>query len=80
MRACVLAQRAPDAADYPTTPVEAGEVARDAGVRTLVFTHMVPGPPNWLLERRFTAGVRDVFGGEVVAGREGMRFTLSAKE
>jgi ribonuclease Z len=75
-----IAKLAKDATEYHTTPVEAAEVARDAGVHTLVFTHMVPGPPNWLLERRFTAGVRDVFGGEVVAGRDGMRFTLAAKE
>ncbi len=75
-----IAKLANDATEYHTTPVEAAEVARDAGVHTLVFTHMVPGPPNWLLERRFTAGVRDVFSGEVVAGRDGMRFTLAAKE
>jgi ribonuclease Z len=75
-----IAKLATDATEYHTTPREAGEVARDAGVHTLVFTHMVPGPPNWLLERRFTAGVGDVFGGEVVAGRDGMRFTLAAKE
>jgi ribonuclease Z len=74
-----VAKLATDATDYHTTPVEAAEVARDAGVRTLVFTHMVPGPPNWLLERRFVAGVSDVFLGEVVTGREGMRFTLGAK-
>jgi ribonuclease Z len=75
-----LAKLATDATDYHTTPIQAGEAARAAGVRTLVFTHMVPGPPNWLLERRFIAGVSDVFGGEIVAGRDGMRFTLAAKE
>jgi ribonuclease Z len=75
-----FAKLARDATDYHTTPVEAAEVARDAGVATLVFTHMVPGPSNWLLERRFLAGVHDVFGGEIVAGRDGMRFTLAAKE
>jgi ribonuclease Z len=75
-----LAKLARDATDYHASPVEAGEVARDAGVATLVFSHMVPPPPNWLLERRFLAGVRDVFDGEVVAGRDGMRFTLTAKE
>jgi ribonuclease Z len=75
-----LAKMANDATEYHTTPVEAAEVARDAGVHALVFTHMVPGPPNRLLERRFMEGVGDVFGGEVVAGRDGMRFTLAAKE
>jgi ribonuclease Z len=75
-----LAKLARDATDYHATAVEAGEVARDAGVRTLVFSHMVPPPPNWLLERRFVRGVDAVFSGEVVAGRDGMRFTLAAKE
>jgi ribonuclease Z len=75
-----ISKLAGDAIEYHTTPIEAAEVARDAGVHTLVYSHMVPGPPNWLLERRFLAGVGDVFGGEVVAGRDGMRFTLAAKE
>jgi ribonuclease Z len=75
-----LAKLARDATDYHTTPIEAGEVARDAGVKTLVFSHIVPGPPNWLLERRFLAGVSDVFSGDIVAGRDGMRFTLAPKE
>ena len=75
-----LAKLANDATEYHTTPVEAGEVARDAGVHTLVFSHLVPGPPNWLLERRFLAGVSEVFPGEIVAGRDGMRFALATKE
>jgi ribonuclease Z len=74
-----LAKLAADATEYHTTPVEAAAVARDAGVHTLVLSHLVPAPPNWLLERRFLAGVDDVFAGDVVAGRDGMRFTLAAK-
>lgn len=75
-----LAKLANDATEYHTTPIEAAEVARDAGVHTLVLSHMVPAPPNWLLERRFLSGMSDVFKGEIVAGRDGMRFTLAAKE
>jgi ribonuclease Z len=75
-----LAKLAADATEYHTTPREAAEVARDAGVRTLVFTHLVPGPPNRLLERRFFAGVSDVFAGEVIAGHDGTRVTLDPKE
>ena len=75
-----IAKLARDATDYHTTPIEAAEVARDAGVKTLVFSHIVPGPPNWLLERRFLSGVSDVFSGDIVAGRDGMRFTLAPKE
>ena len=65
-----------DTLNYHTSPVEAAEVARDAGVDTLVFSHVVPGPSNVLLRRRFLAGVADVFQGEVVIGEDGMRFAL----
>jgi len=75
-----LAKLAGDATEYHTTPQEAAEVARDAGVHTLLFTHLVPGPPNRLLERRFLAGVDEVFPGEVIAGRDGFRLTLDPKE
>jgi ribonuclease Z len=75
-----LAKMANDATEYHTSPIEAAEVARDAGVHQLVLSHMVPGPPNWLLERRFMSGMSDVFSGEIVAGRDGMRFTLTPKE
>jgi ribonuclease Z len=73
-----IAKLAKDATEYHTAPVEAAEVARDAGVHTLVLSHLVPAPPNWLLERRFLRGMQDVFTGEIVAGRDGMRFTLVA--
>ena len=74
-----LAKMARDTLDYHTSPVEAAEVARDAGVKTLVFTHVVPGPRNALLRRMFLAGVGDVFPGTVVLGEDGMRFTLPPK-
>jgi len=75
-----LAKMAKDATEYHTSPVEAAEVAREAGVETLVLTHLVPGPSNWVLERRFLSGVHDAFPGKVVAGRDGMRFTLAARQ
>ena len=71
-----LAKMARDTLDYHTSPVEAAEVARDAGVTTLVFSHLVPGPRNFLMRRMFVSGVRDVFPGEVVLGEDGMRFDL----
>ena len=75
-----IGKLAQDASEYHTTPVEAAEIARDAQVGTLVLTHLVPAPSNWLLERRFKAGMSDVFAGEIILGRDGMRFTLAAKE
>jgi len=74
-----LAKLARDTMSYHTTPVEAAEIARDAGVATLVFTHEVPGPRNLILRRMFLAGVPEVFSGEVILGEDGMRFTLPAK-
>jgi ribonuclease Z len=68
-----------DTLDYHTSPVEAAEVARDAGVTTLVFSHVVPGPRNALMRRMFLSGVDDVFTGEVVLGEDGMRFSLPPK-
>jgi len=74
-----LAKMARDTLGYHTSPVEAAEVARDAGVSTLVLSHLVPGPRNFLMRRMFLAGVRDVFAGEVVLGEDGMRFDLAPR-
>jgi ribonuclease Z len=74
-----IAKLAKDATEYHTTPVEVAEIGREAGVGTIVLTHLVPAPPNWLLERRFKQGMSDVFPGEIVLGRDGMRFTLPPK-
>jgi ribonuclease Z len=67
-----------DILSYHTAPVEAAEIARDAGVRMLVFTHVIPPLPNAALEEVFLKGVADVWQGPVVAGRDGMTFTLPA--
>lgn len=75
-----LGKMANDTLTYHTSPVEAAEVARDAGVKTLVFTHVVPGPRNIIMRRMFLAGVADVFTGSVVLGEDGARFTLPPKQ
>jgi ribonuclease Z len=67
-----------DILSYHTTPVEAAEVARDAGVRMLVFTHVIPPLPLGVIEALFLKGVADVWPGPVVVGRDGMTFTLPA--
>jgi ribonuclease Z len=66
-----------DTLKYHTSPVEAAEIARDAGVKTLVFTHEVPPPSNFIARRLFVAGVSDVFAGKVIVGEDGMRFDLA---
>jgi ribonuclease Z len=74
-----LGKMARDTLTYHTSPVEAAQVARDAGVHTLVLSHVVPGPRNLVMRRMFLSGVDDVFKGEVVLGEDRMRFTLPAK-
>jgi len=75
-----LAKMAGDTLNYHTSPVEAAELARDAKVHTLVFTHVVPGPRNVLMRRMFLSGVGGVFPGEVVLGTDGQRFSLPPLE
>jgi len=68
-----------DILSYHTSPVEAAEIARDAGVRMLVFTHLIPPLPNAAIEAVFLNGVSSVWHGPVVVGRDGMTFTLKAR-
>jgi ribonuclease Z len=72
-----LAKLASDIPTYHTSPVEAAEIARDAHVKHLVFTHLVPAPTNFLVRRAFLSGVSNVYTGEVTLGADGMRFTLA---
>ena len=74
-----MAKLANDIIGYHTSVVEAAEVARDAGAGTLVLTHLVPGPNNFLTRRLFLAGASDVYTGKVVIAEDGMRFALAPK-
>ena len=46
-----------DIPSYHTTPVQAAEVANEAGVRLLVLYHLNPSPPNAFIERVFVRGM-----------------------
>jgi ribonuclease BN (tRNA processing enzyme) len=53
------------------TPLEdAGRMAAEAGVRTLVLTHLVPGALDPLPDETYLAPARKTFRGEVVLGRD----------
>jgi ribonuclease Z len=68
-----------DVIDYHTTPAQAVEVADQAGVRTIVFSHRVPPMPGLLADSVFMRGV-EAGGGdvEIVLGEDGMHFRLPA--
>jgi ribonuclease Z len=65
-----------DIPDYHTTPVEAAEVAQAAGVRHLLYYHVVPPLLLPGLEAAFLRGVSDAYAGGVTLGRDGTRVTL----
>ena len=67
-----------DIPDYHATPVDAAEVANEAGVKLLVYTHIVPRLPNALAERVFLRGVSDVRSEGVTLGYDGLYLELPA--
>jgi len=74
-----LAKMARDTIGYHTSPVEAAEIAREANVKLLVFSHLVPPLPNALLRHMFMRGVDEARGdGQTQLGYDGMMITLPA--
>jgi ribonuclease Z len=66
-----------DIKDYYTSPVEAAEIARDAGVGHLLYYHIVPPlimPGQKML---FLNGAEDIFP-DYTLGQDGMAFSLPA--
>jgi ribonuclease Z len=71
-----LAKLSSDIVDYHTTPAQAVEMARDAGVQALVLTHLVPAPRNRFVEWLFLRGTSGLWTGEVILGKDGMHIAL----
>jgi len=65
-----------DTLDYHTSPVEAAEVANEAGASLLVYSHIVPPLPNALVADIFLRGVDDIRPEGVVLGYDGMLVRL----
>jgi len=59
-------------ADEHTVPEDIGRLARDAGVKKVVLTHLVPGGEE--PDERYTESVRKHFKGPVVVARDLMVF------
>ena len=72
------AKLASDVLDYHTSPADAVEVAKQAEVDTIVFSHMVPPLPGLLVGTFFRRGVDDEGKVNVVLGEDLMRFRLPA--
>ena len=73
-----LAQITRDILNYHTTPEEAADVAKAAGVRELVLSHIVPSIPSRFFYPAFLGDASERFGGPIVMGEDGMIFSLPA--
>jgi ribonuclease Z len=67
-----------DIPDYHTSPVEAAEIANQAGVKLLILYHLTPPPPVKLLERAYVRGVSDVARTDWRLGDDGLFVELPA--
>jgi ribonuclease Z len=73
-----LAQVMHDVLNYHATPEEAADIAQAAGVKALVFHHIVPPLPIGTLEPEFLLGGAGRFAGPMRIGIDGDWFSLPA--
>jgi len=52
------------------TTEDLGKLAAEAGVKTLVMSHLVPGDDPSITDAMWTEGVRKHYGGQIVVGRD----------
>lgn len=72
------AQLTRDIVNYHTMPEGAADVAKAAGVKQLVLSHIVPSVPNKFFYPAFLGDAAKHYGGRIVVGEDGMLFSLPA--
>lgn len=66
-----------DVPSYHATTLQVAEMARDAGVKHLVLSHLLPSPPNdGPAVDGFAAGMADIYGGPITIGRDLQRIVI----
>jgi len=65
-----------DIEDYHITPEEAAKIANDAGVKLLVYYHLLPAPDGFLPRRLFSQGVDQARRGDWTIADDGSLYTL----
>ena len=53
-----------------TLPEEVGKIAQQAGVKTLVLSHFVPGDDSSITDEQWAEGVRKHFQGHIIVGKD----------
>jgi ribonuclease Z len=65
-----------DIQDYHISPLEAAEIANEAGVKLLAFFHLLPAPDQFLTRRLFGQSISGVRRGDWVLAEDGSLYTL----
>jgi ribonuclease BN (tRNA processing enzyme) len=53
-----------------TLPEDVGKIAAQAGVKTLVLTHFVPGDDPSITDEQWSADIRKHFKGQIIVGKD----------
>ncbi len=73
-----IARITADIPGYHTTPEDAARIAREAGVRHLVFNHVIPPLPIAYLNAAFLGDAAKFFDGPITVGTDGLLFVMPA--
>jgi ribonuclease Z len=65
-----------DIEDYHIKPEQAAQIANEAGVKLLVFYHLLPAPDGWLPRRVFEQGISQARNGDWTIADDGSLYTL----
>jgi ribonuclease Z len=65
-----------DIEDYHITPEQAATIANEAGVKLLVFYHLLPSPDGFLPRRLFSNGLSEARKGDWTIADDGSLYTL----
>jgi ribonuclease Z len=65
-----------DIQDYHISPVEAAQIAEQAGVKLLVFYHLLPAPDAFVTRQLFAGDVRKTRRGDWALADDGSLYTL----
>ncbi len=66
-----------DVPDYHITTLDAAKTAKEAGVKHLVLSHVIPPIPNeGPIVDAFVAGMKEIYDGPITVGRDLQRITI----
>ena len=72
-----MAEILTEACDYHAPTLDVAAMARDAGVKQLVLSHLIPPiPDEGPLVERFAEGMNEIYGGPITVAKDLQRFTI----